>query len=328
MKQTKTTTTKDQWITFRPELKVLDCTVRDGGLMNAHQFTDEFVKAVYDACVAAGVDYMELGYKGSKRLYSPTENGKWKFCDEEDMRRIVGDNPTDLKLCAMADVGRTDYQTDILPKDQSVLDVIRVACYIHQIPGALDMIKDAHDKGYETTLNIMAISTVQEHELRTALDEVAKSPVDVIYVVDSNGALYSEQVNGLVKMYAEALAGTKKEVGIHTHNNQQLAYANTIEAIIAGAKRLDATINGLGRGAGNCPMELLLGFLKNPKFKLRPVLEVIKSHFVPLSKQMAWGYNLQYMVTGLLNQHPREAIEWLEGPKSDDFLAFYDYMME
>ena len=151
---------KGSWMTYRPDIKVLDCTIRDGGLMTNSRFEDKFVKAVYDTCVAAGIDYMELGYKGDKKIYSPKEYGAWKFCSEDDVRRIVGDNPTSLKLCAMADVDRTDYHNDILPKEKSVLDMIRVATYIHQIPAAMDMIKDAHDKGYETTINLMATSVV------------------------------------------------------------------------------------------------------------------------------------------------------------------------
>lgn len=328
MAQKRDNTAPDQWVTYRPEIKVLDCTVRDGGLINEHNFTDKFVKGVYDACVASGVDYMEIGYKGAKRLYNPTEHGKWKHCTEDDMRSIVGENKTALKLAAMADADRCDYKTDIVQKKDSVLDLIRVACYIHQLPLALDMIKDATDKGYETTLNIMAISTVQEHEIVTALDIVAKSPVNTVYVVDSYGSLYTEHVDALVKLFVKHVGAAGKTVGIHTHNNQQLGYANTIQAIIAGANQLDATINGLGRGAGNCQMELLLGFLKNPKFKLRPILEAIRDHFVPLSKEIEWGYNLQYMVSGLLNRHPREAIEWLDSPKRDDFVAFYDRLME
>jgi 4-hydroxy 2-oxovalerate aldolase len=151
---------KGSWLTYRPDIKVFDCTIRDGGLVNNSHFDEDFVKAVYQACVDAGIDYMEIGYKGSKKIYSPQEFGTWKFCDEDDIRRIVGDNPSDLKISAMADAERTDYHTDFLPKEQSALDIIRVATYIHQIPTAVDMIKAIHDKGYETTLNLMAISVV------------------------------------------------------------------------------------------------------------------------------------------------------------------------
>jgi len=319
---------KGNWVTYRPEIKILDCTVRDGGLINDLKFDDQFVKAVYDTCVAAGVNYMELGYKASKKIFAPSKFGAWKFCDEDDIRRIVGENKTGTRLCVMADAERTDYKTDILPKDKSVLDVIRVASYIHQIPTAIDMIKDAHDKGYETTLNLMGVSVIQDKDLFEAIEVLARTPVDTIYVVDSFGALYPEQVRDLTKNFVNILSGTKKEVGIHAHNNQQLAYANTIDALIYGANRLDATINGMGRGAGNCQLELLLGFLKNPRFDLRPVLGCIEKVFVPLREKMKWGYNINYMISGQLNQHPRDAIKASEGPTPDNYLEFFDSMME
>ncbi len=110
------------------------------------------------------------------------------------MRRIVGDNATGLKLSVMADAERTDYHEDILPKEQSVIDMVRVATYINQIPTALDMVKDAHDKGYETTVNLMAVSTVPEYGLDEGLEMLAQSEVKAIYLVDSFGTLYSEQV--------------------------------------------------------------------------------------------------------------------------------------
>lgn len=319
---------KGSWLTYRPDIKVLDCTIRDGGLMNNSRFEDEFVRAVYETCVAAGVDYMEIGYKGSKRIYSPQEFGGWKFCTEEDIRRIVGDNPTALKLSAMADVDRTDYHDDILPKEQSVLDMIRVATYIHQIPAAVDMIKAIHDKGYETTVNLMAASVVHENELDEALDILSQTEVEVIYLVDSYGALYSEEIHALTRKYLHHAEARGKKVGIHAHNNQQLAYANTIEALILGASYLDATQGGLGRGAGNCPTELLLGFLKNPKFHLRPVLQCLQEHVVPLRKKVMWGYDIPYMLTGQLNIHPRSAMAFLDGEHRADYLAFYDSIVE
>ena len=318
----------DSWVTFRPELKVLDCTIRDGGLMNEHRFEDSFVKRVYETCVAAGIDYMELGYKADRKIFAESSAGPWKFCTEEDMRRIVGDKPTGIKLSVMADAERTDYHNDILPREQSVLSCIRVASYVHQVPTALDMIKDAHDKGYETTFNLMALSTVQERDLFDALEVVVASPVDVIYVVDSFGSFYSEQIRDLTGKFVKMAGEAGKQVGIHAHNNQQLAYANTIEAMLSGATWLDATIAGLGRGAGNCPTELLVGFLKNPKFHLRPVLECVQDLLVPLSKQIDWGYSIPYMLTGQLNIHPRMAIAVRDSDSPDAYVQFYDKLTE
>lgn len=318
----------EQWVSYRDEIKVLDCTIRDGGLMNDHRFDDAVVRAVYRACVEAGVDYMELGYLGSKRIFAPDKFGAWKFCAQDDLRRIVDDNPTALKLTAMADAEKCDYKTDIPPRDQSVLDMIRVAAYIHQIPLALDMVKDAHDKGYETTMNLMAVSTVPESELDPALELIARSEVAAVYVVDSFGAFYSEQIHRLLDKYLGHMRPAGKEVGIHAHNNMQLAYANTIEAVVKGANFLDATMAGLGRGAGNCQMELLLGFLHNPKYHLRPVLQCVQKHIEPLRKDVNWGFDLAYMMTGFLNRHPRAAIRFNAGPDRGDYVKFYDTMIE
>ncbi len=312
------------WITYRPELKVLDCTIRDGGLINDHMFEDGLVKAVYQTCVEAGVDYMEVGYKSSKKLFAPDRFGAWKFCDEDAIRRIVGENNTPLKLSVMADAGKCDWREDILPKEKSVLDVIRVATYVHQIPEAVAMINDAAEKGYEVTCNLMAVSAVQEAELDQALEVLAQTPASTIVVVDSYGSLYGEQIEILVKKYLKAVDGTGKQIGIHAHNNQQLAFANTIEAIIHGANRIDATMAGLGRGAGNCPMELLIGFLKNPKFHIRPIYKVLQDQFNPLRQTLEWGPLVPYNITGQLNQHPRTAMAVRAGADKDNFVEFYD----
>ncbi len=312
------------WITYRPELKVLDCTIRDGGLINDHLFEDGFVKAVYDACVQAGMDYMEVGYKNSKQLFPPGKFGPWRHCDEDDIRRIVGGNDTPLKLAAMCDAGKSDWRTDVLPKAESVLDMIRVAFYAHQVSEAVEMIRDAADKGYEVSANFMAVSQNTETEIDQVLELVAESPAGVLVVVDSFGALYTEQVELLVKKYLQFAGATGKQVGIHAHNNQQLAFANTIEAIIHGANRADASMAGLGRGAGNCPMELLIGFLRNPKFRIRPVFQVLQDHLEPLRQTVDWGPHVQYNITGQLNQHPRSAIEARTGEERGNYVDFYD----
>jgi 4-hydroxy 2-oxovalerate aldolase len=317
-----------RWVSYRPEIKVLDCTIRDGGLMNNHQFEDSVVKAVYTACVEAGIDYMEIGYKASRKVIVPGEHGAWKYCVEEDVRRIVGDNPTSLKLSVMADAERTDYHEDILPKKESVFDLVRVATYINQIPTALEMVKDAHDKGYETTVNLMAVSTVAEYALNEGLELLARSEAEGIYVVDSFGVLYSEQVQHLVRKYLHFCKDAGKEVGMHAHNNLQLAFANTIEAIVLGANLLDATMAGLGRGAGNCPMELLIGFLHNPKYNLLPILKCVQNSIEPMRAQLLWGFDLPYMLTGFLNEHPRAAIKFKEAKEKGDIVDFYNLIWE
>lgn len=319
---------KGELISYRPDIKVVDCTIRDGGLVNNFYFDDEFVRNLYTANVAAGVEYMEFGYKASKEIFDVKEFGKWKFCDEQDIRDIVGDNNTDLKISVMADVGRTDYKKDIIPKADSVIDMIRIATYINTIPAAIEMIHYCAEMGYETTINIMAVSTAAESELDLALDLLAQSEVGTIYLVDSYGSLYPEQIRRLADKYLKVAEKYGKKVGIHAHNNQQLAFANTIEACTVGVSYLDATMSGMGRGAGNCNMELLLGFLRNPKYSLNPVLKFLQNQMLPLKKSgLVWGCDVQYMLTGQQNQHPRTAIAFT-AEQREDYAAFYQSLLD
>ena len=309
----------------RESIRVIDATLRDGGIVNDFFFTDEFVKELYKTNIEAGVDYMEVGYKASKKLFDKTKFGKWKFCDDEDIIKVIGDNAEKkVKLAVMADVGRCDFREDIRPRSESPVDLIRVACYVHQIPGALEIIEDAKKKGYEVSCNIMAISTAQEGDIKVALDMIGQSPVDCIYIVDSYGSIFPEQMQRICALYKEYADKYNKQLGIHAHNNQQLAFANTIEACGDGVDWLDATYNGMGRGAGNCFMENLLAFLKNPKYKVYETLKFIEKHMLQLKKDgVVWGYDVPYLVTGYLNQHPRAAMAFSKD-KRTDYSKFYD----
>ena len=306
---------------YRPQIKVIDCTVRDGGLMNKWQFDDEFVRNVYQSLTEAGVDYMEIGYLSSEDAFDRKEFGPWRFCAEKDLQRIIGDSEKKMKLSVMADIGRIECK-DIPPKSESSLDMVRVACYVHQIDKAIALAHHCNEKGYETTINLMAVSTVGLRDLNEALEDLNKSQVPNIYLVDSFGAFYSEDIDTLAAKYLERMPD--KTIGFHGHNNQQLAFANTIAAIINGVNFLDATLYGIGRGAGNCPLELLLSFLKNPKFKVRPVVKCIEEDIFPWAKKIDWGYSVPYMVTGVFNQHPRTAMAHMDSDHQEKVTGFFD----
>ncbi len=319
---------KGDLMTVRSDIRVLDATIRDGGLVNNFMFSDEFINALYRANVKAGVDYMEFGYKASKELFDVNKFGKWKFCDEEDIRAIVGDNNSDMKISVMADVGRCDFKKDFIDKKDSVIDLVRVACYVHQMPAAIEMIEEFKAKGYEVTCNVMAISNAKEADLDQALEMLGKSSADGIYIVDSYGSLYPEQIRSIADKYTEAGEKYGKFIGVHAHNNQQLAFANTIEAAARGVSFLDATMMAMGRGAGNCAMELLLSFLKNPKYNIYPVLKFLQEYMIPLKESgVVWGYDIPYLLTGHLNQHPSAAIDATKAGRTD-YTEFYTDLLE
>lgn len=301
--------------------KIVDCTIRDGGLVNNWDFSVEFVQHLYKSLNEAGVEYMEIGYKNSPKLLSGADAaGPWRFLDDDFLRTVIPHKGT-TKLSALVDIGRVD-ENDILPREQSMIDLIRVACYIKEVDKALELVQLFHDRGYETTLNIMALSNVMEHQLLEAFEQINESVVDIVYIVDSFGSLSPNDFKLLVEKFQKYLPN--KRLGVHTHNNMQLAFANTLISAENGVELLDASVYGMGRAAGNCPTELLVANLKNPKYKLRPVLDMIEQYMIPLREKEEWGYIIPYMITGMLDVHPRSAMALRDSEDKDKGVEFYD----
>ena len=181
---------------------------------------------------------MEIGYRASRKMFDPKEYGPWRFTTDEDVRKIIQDTPVNMKLGVMVDIGRVE-EDDIAPCEESPLDFIRVATYMHDVDKAIALANHVDSKGYESFINIMAISTVSEFDLIEGLKQIeAETNVTAVNIVDSFGYFFSENIHHLVDLFDDTLE--TKGIGIHAHNNQQLGFANTIEAIRKGANYLDA----------------------------------------------------------------------------------------
>ncbi|MCI2255614.1 aldolase catalytic domain-containing protein [Domibacillus sp. PGB-M46] len=300
--------------------KILDCTIRDGGLVNNWDFSVEFVQDLYDSLSAAGVEYMEIGYKNSAKLLNVSEPNPWRFLDDNFLKEVIPEKKF-TKLSALVDIGRVD-PNDILPRDQSVLDMIRVACYIREVNKGLELVQIFHDLGYETSLNIMALSSAPEHQLFEAFEMVKESPVDVVYIVDSFGSLEPADIEHQVKKFQSMIPN--KQLGVHTHNNMQLAFANTLTAFQNGVTFLDSSVYGMGRAAGNCNTELLVSHIPKPSYELKPILHVIEKHMLDMRQNWEWGYIIPYMISGVLNEHPRVAMAYRDSADRDRFVDFYE----
>jgi len=302
--------------------KILDCTIRDGGLVNNWDFSVQMVQDMYAGLSEAGVEYMEIGYKNSAKLLKGADAGPWRFLNEDFLKEVIS-RKTETKLSALVDIGRVD-ENDILPREQSQLDLIRVATYIKDVDKALELVRKFNGYGYETSINIMALSHVMENELTEAFEEINKSPVDVVYIVDSYGSMDYSDVEYLVAKFQRLLP--EKQLGLHMHNNMQLAFSNTIMGASKGVQFLDTSVFGMGRAAGNCPTELIVSHLKNPKYEVRPILELIEKHLIPMREKVEWGYIIPYMIAGVLNEHPRAAMALRASDKKDKYVEFYDQL--
>ena len=301
-------------------IKVLDCTVRDGGICNDWDFDVETVQKIYSALSDSGIDYMEIGYQTKPGLFDPNEVGLWRFCEESALKQVIQNSQSKMKLSTMVDVGR--FRKQDLPNAQdSSIDVLRIATYAHQMDAALDLLNDALNKGYETFINVMAVSTLTPDKVDVFLKQLSSSGVNNVAIVDSFGAMYPYHIRYLVQKYRSIL-GSNIGLGVHCHNNQQQAFANSIAAADEGVDFIDATIFGMGRGAGNCPLELLLFYLNNPNHTIEPILELTE-YFVKLRYDLLWGYHMPYAITGYLNLHPRAAIEQMASENRAEVVELY-----
>ena len=305
----------------RRSVEVLDCTIRDGGCCNAWRFDSDLVRDTYRALRDAGVDIMEIGYQTSPGVFEAGSVGPWRHCKEEDLRDVVdGDS---IRISCMVDMGRFTA-ADLRPAKDSVVDIIRVATYGRDIDKAIDLLHAAQDKGYEVFANVMAVSVCTPQEVDRFLERLRISRVTNVAVVDSFGAMYPHHIRYLVRKYKNWLR-PEQRVGAHFHNNQQSAFANTIAAIDEGADFVDATIFGMGRGAGNCPLELLLMYLDNPVHDVRPILPLM-ARFAELRDELRWGYHPPLAINGWLNVHPKTAIKRMRQADRYEVLEYFDQL--
>lgn len=307
-----------------PNFKILDCTIRDGGLVNDSNFDDATVRSVYNACGQSNIDIMEIGFKDSQKFFPRDKYGKWRFCDDGDVAEILGGEKK-VSISELADAGKCDWR-DFPQKEKSPADIIRCAFYENQKAEALDIVNACADKGYKTALCMMAASTLDDRAIDRALDDFARSQADIIYLMDSFGALMPREIETMSEKYRQAAHSAGKLFGIHCHNNLQCAFANTIAAIAHGADIADCTFAGLGKGAGNCPAEMLVKYVGG-KYALRPILETIESFIEPMREHFRWGFDYPYMISGLSNSHPRDAMEFEKSVfngASKSIVDFYD----
>ncbi|MBN2797782.1 MAG: aldolase catalytic domain-containing protein [Deltaproteobacteria bacterium] len=304
-------------------IQVVDCTIRDGGIVNQWHFDEALVRRTFEALAASGVEVMEIGYRAAPGTHPEGAVGPWRYCREEDLRRVA--RATGMKLAVMLDMGGGDMRL-FEPAERSLIDVVRVATYAKDVDGAIDLLHQALDLGYEASANVMAVSACTTDEIDRFLDKLAASRVGTVVVVDSFGSLLPQHVRQLVRRYRARLRPDQR-VGVHLHNNQQAAFAGTLAAIEEGADSVDATVHGMGRGAGNAPLELLLMALGDPRYDLTPLLSLVED-YAALRDALRWGYHLPYVVSGWLNRHPRTAIQWMKRPDRYQVLSLIETLRE
>jgi 4-hydroxy 2-oxovalerate aldolase len=288
------------------DFKILDCTIRDGGYLNKWDFKKEMVRDVYEAVSKAGIDIFEIGYLGADK---PGVN-LWKKCLPEDVS-YVRKGLKGAEICAMMDYEDL-LEVKIFPPKQSKIDMLRIALHKNKVMEASKYLKQIKDLGYTIAVQLMGITSYSEEELReTVINIEEKKCAAYIYIADSYGSLVPDELERIINVMRSK---TNCKIGFHPHNNLQLALGNVLKAIECGVDIVDGTLYGMGRGAGNMPIESLVAYLSKSvkdKYNILPLLDVIDRYFVKIKKEVEWGYSLSYLLSGIFEFHPYYASELL-----------------
>ena len=263
------------------------------------------VRESYRALSKSGVDYIEIGYRGTAKHFNEDKYGIWRFSHEEVIREVVS-NIDGAKLALMADYGKIELE-DFCNARDSVVELVRLAVSKDCFKEAIALLEQIKAKGYKVSLNAMDYDSFLENERNELIVMLKGTDIDYIYVVDSYGSLFPHQIRSIVE---PLLSIPNIKVGFHPHNSLQMAFANSLEAIRCGVHILDSTIYGMGRAAGNLPTEILIAFLekeKRDRYNSIPLLNIIDRYFVSLFNENKWGYQLPYMLSGMFQCHPNYA---------------------
>ncbi|MEI7474774.1 MAG: 6-hydroxymethylpterin diphosphokinase MptE-like protein [bacterium] len=283
------------------DIKIIDCTIRDGGHLNKWNFDPLCVKTSYFAALNSGVQYFEIGYRYPETI---TGLGNFAYCTDEFLTSIFKASKK-CKLTVMIDAGKCNSsQFKECKETNTPIMAVRVAAYPYEIEKAIKTVEELKEKGYEVFLNIMAYSELEADHFEILKNWQNKNILESINFADSFGSFIPTDIPALVKKLKDV--GYEK-IGFHSHNNLQMAFANSLRAIEEGASFIDASIFGMGRGSGNLPIEIILGYLEkngNARYNTVAYIDVIERFYLEIFKQLNWGYKLQSLIGGLKNIHP------------------------
>lgn len=323
-----TATTSPQPITL------LDCTLRDGGYYTNWDFAPELVDRYLKAAHAAGIDYVEIGLRNFAR---DGFAGPFAYSTEDYLSRL--DVPDGLKLGVMVDA-KTLFNAGMapdaavhalfMPSEESRASLVRVAAHFGEVQDCAPIVSALKGLGYRVGVNLMQASGKPAEEIATKLKQLLAGDAqpDVLYYADSLGNMDTAEVSRLFDVFREVWDGP---IGIHTHNNKGLAVANSLHALDRGVTWIDATIQGMGRGAGNAEMEILLTEIGQHHGRSAEALYgLAMDEFAALKQVHQWGPSLMYYFSAKHGIHPTYAQELLADERydSNEKIAIIQHLAE
>lgn len=311
---------------------ILDCTLRDGGYYNKWDFSLELIRSYLAAMQAARVDVVELGFR---TLKNDGFHGACAFTTDDFISSLAV--PSDLLVAVMVNgseiVGEQPQSLVLerlfpVPSDQSPVDLVRIACHVHEFERALPAVAWLHERGYRVGFNLMQVADRTETEVKALARKANGHPLTALYFADSMGSMNPDQTAQIISWFRSEWKGA---IGIHTHDNLGLALSNTLRALDEGVTWVDATVTGMGRGPGNARTEELVieaAARRGETANLVPLMMLLQKYFKPLQAQYGWGTNPYYYLAGKFGIHPTYIQEMLSDSRynAEDVLAVIDHL--
>mgnify|MGYP001491892973 CR=1 FL=1 len=310
----------------------LDCTLRDGGYYTNWSFDSELVNNYFSAIKKAGIKVVEIGYCS---FSDKSFKGPFAYCKESFISNL--NIPNTLKVAVMIEaknlinLENIDETLDnLFPYicSKSRIDIIRIACNIKQLSDIKPILDNLAKKGFTLCLNLMHAAKIKLDQVNEITQIINTLPIEVFYLADSTGSMYPSDIESLFKLFSKKI---KIKLGIHAHNNLDLAHYNSIVALKSGAGWIDSTIDGIGRGPGNAKTEFIaieLNKFENVNFDINDILSLNEIHFKKLKENYKWGSNPYYYLTGLNKIHPSYVQTLLQNSrtKPKEIITLIDFL--
>lgn len=284
-------------------IQILDCTLRDGGYVNDWQFGDVNSKLITESIYGAGIDYCELGFI----RHCDYKKDKMEFNNMSQISSIF--KPSNVKLAAMVEIGY-GYPVEKFPlRSECTVDLIRLVVWKHMINESLNYCSKLIEKGYDVCIQATRTEQYSYSEFAGFVRAFSKMLPKGIYIVDTFGLLTKDEFLKYVKIADDNIASNVC-IGYHAHNNMQQAYSNSIallETQVNHALMIDASIMGIGRGAGNLPLELIVKYLNDKfhtKYNESILYEVAEKYIRPIYNKSPWGYSIPYLLSAKYGRNP------------------------
>ena len=290
-------------------IKILDCTLRDGGYYNRWDFSENLVSEYLNSMRSCSIDYVELGFRSLNRsgfkgpcAYTSDDyiNDVVKFSKPNIAIMINGSEILEDEKYSLKNV------KNLFPVNtkSSKLKLVRIACHLDEILKILPICNFLKKNNYKIAFNLMQISEISLSKIKNVLNILNDNELDIFYIADSLGSLDENQ---LIKIIETVKSNWKKEIGLHAHDNMEKALSNAVTAVENGVTWIDSTVNGMGRGPGNVKTEtalLALDQYRSKKFELKKIINLIEKFFVELKIKHKWGTNPYYYYAAQKKIHP------------------------